>query len=199
MSLALVLFLAAGTAHAAVIEFNSDPFAGTTALTTPGRQIVGGATAIPIAAFDFLNDQFVFDPDFFAVSGISFVNDEIGNVPSSGVNTIVLRTFDNDADSGTPFGAGNAANLIAAQITSPGAGFFVYFNSGLNLPRLVYSTDLDDPDADLRILAAFTAFTGDTGALVNFSAANFDVRDVPEPASLLLLTLGAAWAMRRRS
>ena len=34
-----------------------------------------------------------------------------------------------------------------------GPGFFIYFNSGLDLPRLVYSTDLSDNTADLKVLA----------------------------------------------
>ena len=117
-----------------------------------------------------------------------------GNLPASGLNVIVLQTFDNDNDPVTPFGAGNAANLIAAQVISPGAGFFIYFNSGLDLARLVFSTDLDDPTADLRILARMTNLAGQPGrdAIPTFSAANFAVNQVPEPASLpLILAAGA--------
>ena len=47
---------------------------------------------------------------------------------------IVLETFDDDANAATAFAAGNAANLIAARLTTPGPGFFIYFNSALNLP-----------------------------------------------------------------
>ena len=199
---AVVYFGGTANLHAATIVFNSDPFAGSNALTTPGRQIVGGELFLP--AFDFATDEFVFDPDFFAVSDIDFVNDVIGNVPATGVNTIVLRTFDNDADPGTPFLAGAAANLIANQITAPGAGFFIYFNSNLNLPRLVYSTDLNDNTADLKILARFENLLGDQNALASFTAGNFAVRQVPEPATLLLLAVGGAWstcryARRRRT
>jgi hypothetical protein len=172
----------ASTSNAAIIRFNSDPFAGSAALTTPGRQIVGGEPSIDL---NIGTDVFAFNERFFNVGPISFVNDVIGNVPPSGVNFIVLETFDNDADPMTPFGAGNAANLIAAQITSSGAGFFIYFNSGLNLPRLVYSTDLDDNTADLKILARFTNLLGQSDALPSFTAANAVV--VPEPSGALLM------------
>jgi hypothetical protein len=76
---------------------------------------------------------------------ILFANDLVQNLPASGVNTIVLQTAP------IPFAAGLAANAIADQITDPGPGFFIYFNSGLDLPRLVYSIDLSDNTADLKI------------------------------------------------
>jgi hypothetical protein len=191
---ALLLFGGANSTYAAAIKFDSDPFAGSTALTDPGRQIVGGEIQ---RDFDIAADVFVFDPDFFAVSDIQFVNDEIGNIPSSGVNTIVLRTFDNDNDPLTPFGAGSAATLIANQITTPGAGFFVYFNSGLNLPRLVYSTDLDSPEADLKVLFRILNLSGNPGALALFTANNFAVQQIPEPATMVLMMIGATWTARR--
>jgi hypothetical protein len=188
---AVVLFLASVTANAATFSFSSDPFASSTALTTPGRQIVGGE---PFINFDVTADQFLFDVDVFAAygfgPGISFVNDVIGNVPAGGANVIVLRTFDNDADATTPFGAGNAANLIADQVTASGAGFFIYFNSGLNLPRLVFSTNLSDNTADLAIMSRMLNFTGDPNGLSGFGAADFAV---PVPGTLLLL--GPAWAL----
>ncbi len=96
----------------------------------------------------------------FGVSSINFVNTVASSIPASGVNTIVLQTFDNDGNTATPFAAGNAADLIAAQITTPGPGFFIYFNQGLDLPRLVFSTDLNDPTADLKILFRLTNLTG---------------------------------------
>ena len=137
-------------AGAATFLFDTDPFAGSTALTTPGRQVVGNEL---FTAFNIATDVFAFSPAVFGINSISFANNVAGSLPTSGVNTIVLRTFDNDADPNTPFGAGNAANLIADRLTSPGPGFFVYFNSGLDLPRLVYSTDLNDNTADLKVLA----------------------------------------------
>jgi hypothetical protein len=105
----------------------------------------------------------------------------------------VLETLDNDNNPLTPFGAGQAADLIASRITAPGPGFFIYINQSLNLPRLVYSTDLSSNTADLRILARMLNLSGAEGqnALSNFTAANFEITTAasvaPEPASLLLL------------
>lgn len=194
-----VLIVLSASSEAAAIRFNADPFEGSTALTTPGRQIVGGE---PFIDFSIATDTFEFLLPAFAPYGfgpeINFANDEVGNLPSGGVNVIVLRTFDNDNDPTTAFGAGTAANLIAAQLTSPGAGFFIYFNSGLNLPRLVFSTDLDDPMADLKIMARMTNLGGAAGqlALADFTEANFAI--VPEPAAILLLaSAGVAMAVRK--
>jgi|SRR5688572_1419549 len=196
---ALVSFFS-GVANATVFSFNTDPFAGSDALTTPGRQVVGGEPSI---TFDIAADVFAFDPAVFNVENqVLFANDVVANLPTSDVNIIVLLTTDNDSDPGTPFGAGNAANLIAAQITEPGAGFFIYFNSGLDLPRLVYSTDLSDNTADLKILARMTNLNGAAGLalLPTFTESNFAmVSSVPEPATLALLGIGlAGLALGRR-
>jgi hypothetical protein len=182
-------FLAfASPARADIFTFNTDPFAGSTALTTPGRQIVGGEDFI---VFNIATDLFALDRDVFGVGDtVLFANDIAANLPTSNVNTIVLQSFDNDNDPATPFAAGNAANLIADRITSPGPGFFVYFNQGLDLPRLVYSTDLNDNTADLKILFRMINLTGQTGrdAIPTFTAANFAL--VPEPATFLMTAAG---------
>jgi len=182
---------------AAEILLNPDPFAGSTALTPPGRQIVGGE---PFISFDLAADSFLIDLAAFGPYGfgtpLSLANGEISGIPTSGANIIVLRTFDNDGDPATPFGAGSAATLIANTVTSPGAGFFIYFNQGLNLPRLVFSTDLDSSDADLKIIARFTNMVGGQALLSDFNAANFQA--VPEPGTALLLVTGMALAWRRR-
>jgi len=181
------------TAHAGIIVFDSDPFQGTTALTTPGRQIVGGGGGGTPITFDIASDVFVFHRFPFGVDDIQFVNDLAGNLPATGFNVAVVQ------DGNPPSGAaGAAANLIAAQLTTPGPGFFIYFNTGLNLPRLVYSTNLDDNTADLAILAQITNLTGQLGVLPTFTAANFAV---PEPATWLLMATSAAavgWRRRRR-
>jgi hypothetical protein len=191
-----VLFLTLNTnADAATISFSTDPFAGSTALTTPGRQIVGGEL---FTAFDIGADVFEFSTFVFGIDEILFANDLAGNLPTSDVNVVVLQSLDNDGDPTTPFGAGSAANLIAAQITQPGPGFFIYFNSGLNLPRLVYSTDLSENTSDLKVLARLTDFSGQPGVLPTFTEENFSVTQVPEPATLLLMTTGGAlWVSRR--
>jgi hypothetical protein len=181
-------------ANAVVIHFDTDPFEGSTALTTPGRQIVGGEPSI---TFDIASDVFSFESSAFNLAEpLTFVNDVIGNVPAAGADFIVLRTFDNDADPASPFGAGIAANLLADRITTPGAGLFIYFNSGLDLARLVYSPDLSADDVDLKILARLTNLSGAAGraAFASFTASNFSsgdsVTQVPEPPSIVLLAVG---------
>ena len=168
------------------------PFAGSTALTAPGRQIVGGEDFI---SFSIATDVFALDRNVFGVGNqVLFANDVVGNLPSTDVNVIVLQTLDNDNDPATPFAAGTAANLIADQITQSGPGFFIYFNQGLDLPRLVYSTDLSDNTADLKILFRMVNLSGQGGrdALPTFTAANFAL--VPEPSSYLLMMVGVLLA-----
>ena len=197
---AVLALTIAAPAAATTFVFDQDPFAGTTALTTPGRQVVGGE---PFISFSPGSDVYAFDPAVFAAGDeVLFANDLVGNLPTSGRNIVVLETFDNDANTGTAFGAGNAADLIAAQVTTDGAGFFVYFNSALNLPRLVYSTNLSDNAADLKILARMVNLSGQSSELANFSAANFQfLTGVPEPATWAMMTLGlglVGGALRRR-
>jgi hypothetical protein len=182
------------TASAAVFNFASDPFAGSNALTTPGRQTVGGE---PFITFSIANDVFSFSAPVFGFGDtINFASGLAGALPTSGSNAIALLNFDDDANPATAFGAGNAASLIASQITAPGAGFFIYFNSGLDLPRLVYSTDLSDNTADLKILARMVNLNGQPGrdAMPTFSSSNFQV-SVPEQASSLTLVIAAGALM----
>jgi PEP-CTERM motif len=203
-SIAVAGWLLAASAQATTFTFAGDPFAGSVAPTTAGRQIVAGEPSI---TFSTPADIFAFDQSFFAFvsSAAGFANGTIGSIPSVGTHVAVLRTFDDDANAATAFGAGNAANLLAAQISTPGAGLFVYFNSGLNLARLVYSADLSDNTADLKILARMTNLAGPDGqaGLAQFTADNFalSTAPVPEPDTFLLLGSGLALlgAMARRS
>jgi hypothetical protein len=190
-ALALVL-LQAAPSLAGIILFNSDPFEGSTALTTPGRQVVGNELFLP--EFSIENDVFAFDPTFFDVDApVSFFNGPASGLPTGGLNVIVLQDSDNDNNPATVFNAGLAANLIAAQITQPGAGFFIYFNSAssINANRLVYSTDLSSDQADLKILARIVSPTGNEAiaALPTFQADNFAI--VPEPSTFALSATGA--------
>ena len=192
-------------AHATTFTFNTDPFAGTNVLNTPGRQLIGGESFVN---FSIANDIFAMDSTAFGVAGpVRFVDSTTANLPTGGVNVVVLQDFDNDANPLTPFGAANAADLIAGRITEHGAGFFVYFNQSLNLPRLVYSTDLSSSESDLRVLARMLNLTGPEGrnAIPTFTAANFEITggtsDAPEPSSFLMMTgvglIGACYALRR--
>jgi hypothetical protein len=198
---AATMLACSSAANATVFSFLSDPFAGTDALITPGRQIIQAPAVVePSIDFQVGSDVFVFDKATFGIDTLTFANGLVADIPASGVNVVVLQTVDNDNNAATPFVAGVAANIIAEQITTSGAGFFIYFNSVLDLPRLVFSTDLSDPNADLRVLVRLGNFAGESGELVNFTADNFEL--VPEPSGLLLVAAGAAWfchARRRRT
>jgi len=192
--LAGAVLLVSASAQATTFSNTQEPFAGSDALTTPGRQVVGGETFI---TFDPAADTFSLQGSAFAaLDPLSFFNGVIADVPPAGTNVVVLRTFDNDSDPATPFGAGNAANLIADQITASGPGLFVYFNSNLDLPRLVYSTDLSDNTADLQVLFRMENLSGTDGqtAMQQFTADNFTVSaaPIPEPSTWALLGSGAA-------
>ena len=145
-------------------------------VTEAGRQIVGGEDFID--DFDVDADQFVINRSItrFATPGdLSFFNGPAAELPSEGVNVIVLQDADNDNDPETPFLAGTAANLIAENYDESRAGFFVYFNSNLGLNRLVYSTDLSDATADLQIVARLTDRVGQSAidTLPTFREENF--------------------------
>jgi len=190
-SAVVVLLALCSVANADTFRFDTDPFAGSTAPTTPGRQIVAGETFI---TFSIANDLFSLESTVFGVGNtVNFINTLAPGIPASGVNVIVLQTFDNDANPATPFAAGNAADLIASQITTPGPGFFIYFNQGLDLPRLVFSADLNDNTADLKVLFRMTNLSGQSGrdAIPTFTAANFAITTtVPEPSTLVLALVG---------
>src|SRR5687768_6859208 len=99
-----LLFLSA-TMNAAIFRFASDPFAGSDAPTTDGRQVVGGEDFI---SFNVAQDVFSLEPNIFGVgSQVNFANGLVEALPTSGVNVVVLQTTDNDGDPVTPFGAGN--------------------------------------------------------------------------------------------
>lgn len=191
-ALGLAVLLLSLSVSATSFTFDTDPFAGTPVLNVPGRQIVGGEQFI---SFSTTTDKFQLSAAAFGVSGpVNFFNGTASAIPPTDINVVVLETFDNDNNLGTPFGAGQAADLIANRITTPGAGFFIYFNQSLDLPRLVYSTDLSSHDADLKILARMLNLNGAEGKnqLPDFTANNFEIKTgtVPEPASLLMMSSG---------
>lgn len=193
--LALLAFNAA--AFGTTFTFNTDPLEGTNVRNVPGRQVVGSGSELFLSPFNIGTDVFAFGSVIFGGGNLlNFANDPIGSVPAD-ANVVVLQTLDNDANPGTPFGAGNAADLLASRITQHGPGVFIYFNQGLNLPRLVYSDDLASDQADLKILARMLNLSGQPGALSTFSPANFLIitdsqSGVPEPSSLAMLGGGIA-------
>jgi hypothetical protein len=116
----VVLLAFSAAASPNTFRFDTDPFAGTNVLNTPGRQLVGGEDFI---SFSIAQDVFSLESTVFGVgSTADFVNAPAANLPAAGVNVIVLESFDDDNNPQTPFGAGNAANLTANQITTPGPG-----------------------------------------------------------------------------
>lgn len=202
-ALALVCLLPSSPALAADFVFNTTPFAGTNVLQTPGRQFVGGERII--SNFNLSTDRLVFDPAVFGISPqLTFFSSLARDLPSAGADFIVLQDIDADGISanGILNNAGVSANLIAGNAFNAGPGLFLYFNTGLNLNRLVYSPNLSDPTSDLQILARFTDQTGTAGAaaLQQFSAAN--IAAVPEPATWMMMIVGfgaIGGAIRRRN
>lgn len=196
--------LALPPAKAAVITFAANPLIGAPGvnLNDNTRQVFGGAE-LTLPSFTPGTDQFSFDLAAFGVaSPLSFFNGQAANLPTGDMNVVVLQDTDNDNNPATGFNAGTAANLIAAAIDDPGAGFFIYHNSGLQVNRLVYSTDLSTPTADLAILAriASPTATAAIAALPSFTANEFTA--VPAPAALptFLAAIGMlGLALRRRA
>ncbi|MGH9324619.1 MAG: hypothetical protein ACRD21_09180 [Vicinamibacteria bacterium] len=95
LGVAVVLSALSSTVNATTFSFNTDPFAGSDALITPGRQVVGDETFI-----DFIipSDVFAINRNAFGVDEILFVNDLTGNLPTGGANVVVLQTTDDDSD-----------------------------------------------------------------------------------------------------
>ena len=145
----------------------------------PGqRSVIGGEDIV--TDFNQARDTFILDAEAFGVRGpLTFANALAEDLAAVGANVIVLQNADDDGNPDTVFNAGSAANLIAAQVEQPGAGFFVYFNSALEVNRLVYSDDLSNPTSDLQIVAALTDVEGDAAidALAGFRDANFQFRN----------------------
>lgn len=202
-ALAGIAALVAFDAAAAEFRFDRDPFLNSTALITPGRQFAGANERV-IPVFDIANDvaSFVLPAFGYAIGDeISFFNGFAADLPAEGgLNVIVLQDIDFDGNpaNGNALNAGQSATLIANEIDAAGAGLFVYFNTALNVNRLVFSTDLSDPTADLSILARFLNQSGQPGidSLPLYTEANFAT--VPAPAALALFGLGLAGLRLRR-
>lgn len=120
-------------------------------------------------------DRFLFDTEVFGVTGNKKVSVSLAADIKAGANVIVLQDTDNDANAATVFNAGAAASLIAENVDVDGAGFFVYWNSALGINRLVYSENLNEATADIRVLANINTLAGTEAiaALDDFSARDF--------------------------
>ncbi len=160
-----------------VLVFSGDRFDGVD-VSAPGRQVVGNEDTI--SDFSFANDTYQFNSRDFGIAGdvvfVSLDANAPGAVIPAGANVIVLRNSDNDGNLMTPFNAGTAATQVANIVTTDGAGFIVYYNSVLDLTRILFSSNLNDPNADVRIISRQSDLTGAgaIAALSSFTAANFD-------------------------
>lgn len=169
--------------------------------------IVSGAPTVNVAAFDVQTDRFLIDAASFGVAGDPIFQNVLaadGNVADD-VNVIILQNSDDDANDSTVFNARSAATLIAGNTDSARAGFFVYFNSALNINRLVFTPNLDDALAALTILAALNSPVGvdAIAQLPTFTNANFEFAEVPLPAAAPLFLaalagLGVTTTRRRK-
>ena len=166
-----------GGAGADIFAYAGDPFEGED-VSSPERQIIQNEDFI--TDFNFAEDKYRFNPTDFDITGeVNFAGVD-ANAPDAliapGTNVVALLNTE-DADAiGEPFLAGNAASQIADLVTEDGAGFFVYFNSNLEQNRLGYSTNLNDADADIKVISRQTDLTGADAiaALDDFSANNFE-------------------------
>ena|GEM_PF-5221224 len=158
------------------LVYAGDPFDGGN-VSAPGRQVIGNEDFV--TDFAFASDVYQFNARDFGITGdvvfASLDANAAGATIPVGANVIVLLNSDNDNNAATAFNAGTAANQIAALVTTDGPGFFVYWNSTLGVTRLVYSTNLNDPAADLKIISRHTDLNGAAAiaALNNFIADNF--------------------------
>ena len=170
-----------GSLDADVFAFDSDPFGGQD-VSAPGRQIIGEEDAIN--DFDFDEDTYRLNAtDFNVIGDVSFVAIDLGAENASiasGTNIIAVLNSDNDNNPDTPFLVETAANQIAELVAEDGAGFFVYHNSDLKVNSLVYSSNLNDTSADLKIVSRQTDVIEQSAidVLDSFSAANFEFEAV---------------------
>ncbi|MEO0518472.1 MAG: spondin domain-containing protein [Cyanobacteria bacterium P01_A01_bin.116] len=171
-----------------VFAFAGDPFDGED-VSADGRQVIQNED--DITDFEFANDRYRLNSTNFNITGdeVNFLSldaNAAGASISDDANVIVLQNANND-DPNTPFNAGAAANQIASLTDVSRAGFFVYFNTTLEVNRLVYSSDLSDANADLNVLSRQSDLTGDAAiaALSNFTADNFEFEaiEVADPGA----------------
>jgi Ca2+-binding RTX toxin-like protein len=156
-----------GSAGSDLFAYNGDPFGnGTPGAPAPPANI--SALNQPDIVQDFTSgeDQFVFDRLTFGLDSLVFQRGQAAQL-DAGANLIVLQDG---------FQAAGAAARAIANNNDVNAreGLFVYFNTNLQLNRLVYSEDLAN-GGRISVLANLDNQRGPTGqaALANFSAADF--------------------------
>lgn len=135
-----------------------------------------GSSPDQLSDWSIRSDRFLLEALGFGINGpLSFVNDLAANLPTEGVNVIVLQDPDDDNNPATVFNARSAARLIASKTDSAQPGFFVYFNSSLGVNRLVFSPDLSNGEAAFTVLAAINTLSGQEAitALSTFTEGNF--------------------------
>lgn len=158
------------------LVYAGNPFDGAD-VSAAGRQIIANEDFV--SDFSFANDAFQFNSRDFNLTGpVNFVSlnaAATGAAIPAGTNVIVLRNADDDNNPATVFGAAAAATQVANLVTTDGAGFIVYANSALGVTRILYSTNLNDANADVKVVARLTDLTGQAAidALASFTAANF--------------------------
>jgi serralysin len=112
-------------------------------------------------------DQFVLDGASLGLGALSF---QKGASASIGNGNVIVLTNAFPAAGAAARAIANNANVTAKQ------GVFVYFNTTLQLTRLVYSKDLGN-GGDISVLANLANQSGATGLanIANFTAANFNL------------------------
>ncbi|MEM9837873.1 MAG: VPLPA-CTERM sorting domain-containing protein [Pseudomonadota bacterium] len=155
---------------------------------------------LQVPSFDTATDRFLIATDSFGFDdSLKFLNTDSNGIDDI-ANLIVLQDSDDDNDMNTVFNARSAARLIGAGTDVDRDGFFVYYNSALNINRLVYSSNLADGNASFQIIAAILDPTGQNAiaALPTFTDANFGQVPVPAAAVLFGGAMAGFGALRRK-
>ncbi|NJR64986.1 MAG: calcium-binding protein [Leptolyngbyaceae cyanobacterium CRU_2_3] len=132
-----------------------------------------------ITDFTIAEDQFVLDAAGMGIGALGFQKGAAANIANG--NVIVL-TNGFAAAGAAARAIANNANVTARQ------GVFLYFNTTLQITRLVYSRDLGN-GGDISVLANLANQSGATGLanIANFTLANFNLVGAAENSSLGLV------------
>lgn len=155
-----------GGANRDSFQFDADPFDGQTPKPVAGTHISGVNNPDFITDFQVDEDNFALGRDALGLSKLSFSDGKVADLSGS-ANVLVLQ------DS-FPNGFVAAQTIADNNELTGGAGVFIYYNSNLQIDRLVYSADLAH-GGNISVLANLQNVTGsDALALLpSFSAQNF--------------------------